>query len=120
MRDTLAKINEVIVWSEKWDIYKASNVQDEDWSFLVAVPRDYIVILEEYMNKVPSKGLSDAKEIVIGYLEDIAEDARIEIESGTLYRDISERVDKLNEFVTEDTITLFLGKMIQKCVIREN
>lgn len=119
-RDTLEKINEVIEWAEDYDIYKVSNVQDEDWSFLVAVPRDCVVILGEDMNKVRPKGLSNAKKTVFEYLEDITEDTRIAKESETIFQDISERVDKLREFLTGDEITLFLGKMMRKSEDEEN
>ncbi len=69
------------------------------------------------MDRVSLKYLANEKQNAIEYL------ARREPQKKkyeTLFQDISERVDKLRECVTGDDITLFLEKMIQKCVIREN
>ncbi len=57
---------------------------------------------------------------IIEELEKITKRKKEKKEYDALFQDISERIEKLKEFVTGDTIILFLGEMIQKCVIREN
>lgn len=71
LRYLLKRVNEVIELSEKYDIYDIACVERKDWLFLVAVPRDCVVVLGEDMYTFSPENLVKGKKGVIGILDEV-------------------------------------------------
>ncbi len=65
--ETLDRLTEVINLSTHNDIYDIAHFIKEDWRIYIAVPRDYVVILDKGMGRVNLKYLGRELEIARYY-----------------------------------------------------
>lgn len=70
--ETLERINEAIELAVKYDIYDIARLHlylKDRWTVFIAVPRNFIVILEDGMVRISTKDLAREKKLAISYME---------------------------------------------------